>query len=183
MGLNAMYIESMVQFDTIEQTFATFKDKSKVFDHRMARIPSVNDDDSIGEAIGGSAVYMFDKGDSVKKTASWEFVKFLASTDVSAYWYVQSGYFPLNNDALKTKYVADCWKKTPNKTSMIKVRSDSVNTYKFQEPWIPGYYFYDTAIINECMLIGQGKRTVDQAVNSISKKASDTLATYARANK
>lgn len=184
-GFAAMYTDSMVQFDTIDQYFDSVAPKDrekKVFEHRMASIPSVNADDAIGSAIGGSALYMFNKGDGVKKNAAWDFVKFISSADVSAYWFVNSGYFPLNNDALNTKYVQDALSKKPAKKALVEILNNSVKYYKFQEPYMPNISVYNNTIGDQIALLAQGKQTVDQTVTYISKNAQGLINNYNKAN-
>jgi sn-glycerol 3-phosphate transport system substrate-binding protein len=148
----------------------------------MAATPSVNANDAIGSAIGGSALFMFNKNDETRKKASWDFVKFMSSVDVSAYWFINSGYFPLNNDALKTKYVQDALTQKPAKKSLLTILTNSEKYYKFQEPYMPTISVYNNAIGDQVALLAQGKQTVDQTVTNISKKAQGLLDNYNKAN-
>jgi ABC-type glycerol-3-phosphate transport system substrate-binding protein len=149
----------------------------------MARIPAINADDSMDEAIGGSTLYMFDKDNDKLKNATWDFLKFLCSVDVSAYWYVNSGYFPANNDAYNTKLVQDLWAKDSQYKIMPTVLTDGAKNYKFQSPFTPNLSNYDTTIQNNAVLVANGKRSVDEAVKAITKAADDGLAKYWAANK
>jgi sn-glycerol 3-phosphate transport system substrate-binding protein len=166
----------------IESYFAGVKDKSKTFEHRMYRIPSVNANDTVGTAIGGAALYMFDKGNETKRNATWQFVKFLCSPDVSAYFYVKSNYFPLNNDALNTKYVKDYLKATPNKKVCLDMLIESASMYKSQEAWMPSYGVFDGMTGDQCMLYFTGKQNIDKTIDNIVKKTDVLLKMYKNAN-
>jgi sn-glycerol 3-phosphate transport system substrate-binding protein len=185
-GNSTIILSSQTAYDTIETTFkgVPAKDKaSRTFDHRMYRIPTVNADDSIGTAIGGAAVYMFNKGDNARRNATWQFVKFLSTADVSAYWYVKTNYFPLNNDAINTKYVQDYLNKTPNKKVCLSILTESASTPKFQESWMPSYGMFDSLTGDQALLCNQGKQTVDETVKNIKIKTERLLTAYQNANK
>jgi sn-glycerol 3-phosphate transport system substrate-binding protein len=185
-GSAAIILSSQTVYDTIETTFKSVPQKekaTKTFEHKMYRIPTVNASDSIGTAIGGAAVYMFDRGNETTKKATWEFVKFLSTAEVSAYWYVKTNYFPLNSDAINTKYVQDYLNKTPNKKVCLGIQAESVSTPKFQESWMPYYGVFDTMTGDQTLLFCQGKQTLDETVKSIKNKTEKLLKQYANANK
>lgn len=181
-GASAMAMSSMIDYTSVRDYLAGLKDKNKVFEPKMSRLPCVNADDSVDEGAGGSAVYMFDKGDKAKKSATWDFVKFLASTDVSAYWYVNSGYYPVSNDAYNTKYVADYLDKDENIKYMATALIDSAANYKFQSPFIPSQNAYTTIVQNVSVQIAENKKSVDEGCTMIVKKAESILAEYRKAN-
>lgn len=182
-GICAMWMGTMVHYPTMQEYFASVKDKSKVFTTAMAPIPKISANDAKAEAVGGSGVYMFNRGSETSKNATWDFVKFLTSVDVSAYWYAESGYFPVNDDYINTKYVQDLIKKDPMRMVPLDIRKDSSNYYKFQEPWIPAYSVYLNTVGDQTSLLAQDKQTVDKTVTNITKKAEDLLKTYWNANK
>lgn len=49
-----------------------------------------------GVSIGGGSLWMVDKGSDDRKTAAWEFIKFMVSPEQQVYWHQQTGYFPIS---------------------------------------------------------------------------------------
>jgi len=57
--------------------------------------PNIHPDDEGGVSIGGGSLWMLNTGDEARQNASWEFVKYMISPDVQAFWNAQTGYFPI----------------------------------------------------------------------------------------
>lgn len=57
--------------------------------------PNINADDEGGVSIGGGSLWALASGDEAKEAATWEFIKYMISPDVQAFWSAQSGYFPI----------------------------------------------------------------------------------------
>lgn len=180
-GNACMFTGSIMGYEVIDDYMQTVKPEKR-FETLMARLPAVNANDSMAEAASGSYMFMFDKKDAKRKDATWQFVKFLLSVDASAYWYVASGYFPANSDALNTKYVQDDLAAKPAKKFPLTIRAESAKFYKFQEPLIPNQQKYSDLLGDQCALIGDGKATVDQALEKIKTGANTILEQYRKAN-
>ena len=57
--------------------------------------PNIHPDDKGGVSIGGGSLWMLQTGDDARQKASWEFIKYMISPDVQAFWNAQTGYFPI----------------------------------------------------------------------------------------
>lgn len=57
--------------------------------------PNINPDDQGGVSIGGGSLWMLASGNDAKQNAAWEFIKYMISPDVQAFWNAQTGYFPI----------------------------------------------------------------------------------------
>ncbi len=57
--------------------------------------PNIHPDDQGGVSIGGGSLWMLASGNEAKQNAAWEFVKYMISPDVQAFWNAQTGYFPI----------------------------------------------------------------------------------------
>ncbi len=57
--------------------------------------PNIHPDDEGGVSIGGGSLWMLNTGDDARQNASWEFVKYMISPDVQAFWNAETGYFPI----------------------------------------------------------------------------------------
>ena len=54
----------------------------------------VNSSASYGATVSGSCLVMFDSGDSLKKKATWEFIKYLTGEEVQTDFAIATGYIP-----------------------------------------------------------------------------------------
>ena len=57
--------------------------------------PNIHPDDKGGVSIGGGSLWMLASGNDARQNAAWEFVKYMISPDVQAFWNAQTGYFPI----------------------------------------------------------------------------------------
>lgn len=57
--------------------------------------PNIHPDDAGGVSIGGGSLWALASGDAAKEAATWEFIQYMISPEVQAYWNAQSGYFPI----------------------------------------------------------------------------------------
>ena len=57
--------------------------------------PNIHPDDQGGVSIGGGSLWMLASGNEAKQNAAWEFIKYMISPDVQAFWNAQTGYFPI----------------------------------------------------------------------------------------
>lgn len=57
--------------------------------------PNIHADDKGGVSIGGGSLWMLSSGSDARQKAAWEFVKYMISPDVQAFWNAQTGYFPI----------------------------------------------------------------------------------------
>lgn len=80
------------------------------FELGCAYFPRINQSSNFGATVSGAALFMFNKGDSVKTAAAWELVKFMSSAPVQARFSVATGYMPVNTgsyaEGIYTDYAA-----------------------------------------------------------------------------
>ncbi|GAA1907300.1 ABC transporter substrate-binding protein [Lapillicoccus jejuensis] len=75
--------------------------KSGGFDLGVAFYPKIRAGQG-GPAIGGASLWVDGPGhDDAEKEASWQFVKYLASSTIQAQWHTGTGYFPISKGALQ----------------------------------------------------------------------------------
>jgi len=92
------------------------------FELGIAYYPKVNAEASFGATISGAGVFMFNKGDELKKAAAWELMKYLTSAEVQAEFSVGTGYLPVNTGSVDTEVYQAMIAKTP----MAAVTMDQV---------------------------------------------------------
>ncbi|WP_018930585.1 ABC transporter substrate-binding protein [Gracilibacillus lacisalsi] len=50
-----------------------------------------------GVSVGGGSLYIMDGQPEEEMLAGWEFIKYLMEPEQQAFWYINTGYFPVNN--------------------------------------------------------------------------------------
>lgn len=65
------------------------------FEVGTAYFPKISDSDQGGVSIGGGSLWALNNEDAARQEATWEFVKFLVSSESQAFWNAQTGYFPV----------------------------------------------------------------------------------------
>ncbi len=78
-------------------------------------IPRPNEDayQKSGTIIGGASVYIFKDRPVAEQNCAWDFVKFVTSPDIQAYWHTASGYYPIRKSAYDVQIDKDWVAKYP----------------------------------------------------------------------
>ncbi|WP_277630420.1 ABC transporter substrate-binding protein [Atopococcus tabaci] len=92
-GQSAMMFGSTASLKTILDEVAG------KFEVGTAYLPKVNAEDEGGVSIGGASLWAIDGEDPEKAQATWEFVEYLISPEVQAFWNKETGYFPITTAA------------------------------------------------------------------------------------
>ena len=75
--------------------------------------PNIHKDDVGGVSIGGGSLWMLQTGNEARQNAAWEFVKYMISPEVQAFWNAQTGYFPITVATHETQAFKDNLEKYP----------------------------------------------------------------------
>lgn len=154
-----------------------------LFDVGVAELPRVNKDSSAGTGIGGSAIYLFDRGDADSKLGAWDYMKYLATPEASAEWFMQTGYFPLNMKAVDLPVVQELLKTKPQFNLPLTIAKNSFNYPKYLEPWVPSFTDMDTTVSNEIIKFSEGKQDIDATITNIDSQCKQKLSDWINANK
>lgn len=118
-GKSAMTLASTASLKQI------LEDVNGKFEVGTAYFPKINADDQGGVSIGGGSLWALNNEDEGKKAATWEFVKFLVSSESQAYWNVKTGYFPVTTDAHEEPVFKENLEKYPQFGTAIDQLHDS----------------------------------------------------------
>ncbi|MFZ4451555.1 ABC transporter substrate-binding protein [Salibacterium aidingense] len=66
-----------------------------------------------GVSVGGGSLYVMNNTSEEEQNAAWEFIKYLMKPEQQAYWYTETGYFPVNTDAFEEETVQDTLETYP----------------------------------------------------------------------
>lgn len=146
------------------------------FEVGTAYFPKVKSTDEGGVSIGGASLWALDNNDPKKLRATWEFVKFLISSESQAFWNAETGYFPVNVDAHDEDVFKENIAKYPQFETAIDQLHDSAPQYAGA---LLSVFSEARAIVEseiESML--NGNETVDEAVDSMASQINSAIEEY-----
>ncbi|AJA46648.1 sn-glycerol-3-phosphate-binding periplasmic protein UgpB [Clostridium pasteurianum DSM 525 = ATCC 6013] len=106
-GKTAMYVDSTA---VLASTLSGVGNK---FEVGTAYFPSFDGVKDGGVSIGGASLWAIDSKDKDRQKATWEFMKFMASSKEQAYWSSQTGYFSVTTKAYDEQVMKDNLAKKP----------------------------------------------------------------------
>lgn len=144
----------------------------------VAEIVRVDEKGSLATGIGGSAIYMMDRGSDDSRLASWDFVKYLATPEVSAQWFTGTGYYPMNMQAMDTEMVKERIKEDPQFGIINVILKNSAGFTDYTEPWIPSFSSTDTLVQDEIIEFSNGNQDIATTIKNIEEGATRNLEDY-----
>src|SRR5690606_40197867 len=99
---------------------STFADIGDRFELGAAFLPAPDDVEWGGVVIGGGSIWMTAGFSEEEEEAAWYFLKHLVSPESTAYWHINTGYFPVDRRALELPEVQDR-KSTRLNSSHVKI--------------------------------------------------------------
>lgn len=152
--------------------------KQNGMDLGVAEIVRVDENGSLATGIGGSAVYMMDRGDEDSRLATWDFIKYLATPEASATWFTGTGYYPMNMQAMDTDMVKDKVTADPQFGIINVILENSAGFTDYTEPWIPSFSSTDTLVQDEIIEFSNGTQDIAETISNIDNGATRNLADY-----
>lgn len=153
-----------------------------LFDVGVAELPRVNETSTSGTGIGGSAVYLFDRANKDSLLGAWDYLKYLATPEVSAKWFMNTGYYPMNTKAMELPETKEFLVKSPQFNIIKKISENSKNYKKYLEPWIPSFTDVDRIVQDEIIRFSSGSQDLDKTIVNIDSKSKQMLKDWWQAN-
>lgn len=150
------------------------------FELGVAYYPKVNDAASVGASVSGAGIFMFDKGDDLKKAAAWELMKYLTSAEVQADFAAGTGYLPVNSGATEVAIYKDMVESKPISGIGMQQLMETPSTVRSVTVG-PSVDFYNAIADNISAMLDDGW-SVDEAVETLSEELTILLDDYNRAN-
>lgn len=146
-----------------------FKDNNK---WEVSIIPQGSSGDKKATVLTGANISIM-KSTPEKQLASWLFVKYFTSKDVTARWGLDpsNGYFPVRTSALDTPTAKKFLDENPRFRQAL-----DISRFGKVEPSVSGWQESRTILENGVTAIITGKMTADQAAKDIVEKANKALA-------
>ncbi len=121
--------------------------------------------------FAGTDVIMFNTASDEQKKAAWEFMKFLVSPEITAYWAVKTGYVPVRKSALETKIWKDYVATDPRAEIPIKQIENGVF-----DPQIGVWYEIRQKVGTMFANVIYDKMSIDEAIEWATKELEKLLA-------
>ncbi|MDR2110399.1 MAG: extracellular solute-binding protein [Spirochaetaceae bacterium] len=126
---------------------------------------------SPGLSYGGGGMIMIAGQNPEKEAASWEFMKYMTSPEVSAQWMTVSGYFAVRKSSNDLKIVKDYYAVNPQVAQAAELLKYTQAQWSTDKYW-DVYAYMQTALDNT--LIGGNA----QAAGALAKAQSDSMALF-----
>ncbi len=111
---------------------STYADIGDRFEMGAAFLPAPEGVERGGVIIGGGSVWMPKDHPEEKLEAAWKFLEHLASVDSTAFWHVNTGYFPVDRRATELPEVKQLHEEFPAFRTAIDQLEASQQTYATQ---------------------------------------------------
>ncbi|MGG1552239.1 ABC transporter substrate-binding protein [Paenibacillus ferrarius] len=131
-----------------------------------------------GVVVGGASLYILNNKTEAEQKGAWEFIKYLATPEVQAYWSVNTGYFPITKKAYDDQLMKDNLVKYPQfKTAIDQLHATKAN--KATQGAVMGVFPEARQIVEGAIEETlAGKKAPKDALDAAAKSISEKLATY-----
>jgi ABC-type glycerol-3-phosphate transport system substrate-binding protein len=147
-------------------------DKGAKFNWNVAMLPQGNNGGTPVTTSYGGNVTLFKSNSPQKELAAWLFVKYFASTNVSASWSATSGYLPVRKSSADTQVVKDQFQKLPP----YKVAVTEIQQYGRPETSVKGTQDTRTFIQDAwTAIIGDPSQDPQKLLDNAVQQGNDAL--------
>ena len=152
------------------------QDVNGKFEVGTAYFPKIKSSDEGGVSIGGASLWALNNNDPKKLRATWEFVKFLISSESQAYWNAQTGYFPVTVKSQEEQVFKDNVAKYPQFQTAIDQLHDSSADYV--GALLSVFPEARATVESEIESMLNGKEDVDTAVKNMADSINKSIEEY-----
>lgn len=147
-------------------------DKGAKFNWNIGMLPQGNNGGTPVTTSYGGNVTLFKSKDPQKELAAWLFVKYFASTNVSAQWSTATGYLPVRKSSADTQTVQDQFTKLPP----YKVAVTEIQQYGRPETSVKGTQDTRTFIQDAwTALVGDPTQDPQKLLDNAAQQGNDAL--------
>lgn len=182
-GLNNLFLTQQIAFFTSSTSNLTslLTQIGGRFELGCTYFPKVNSSANPGATVSGSGLFMFNKNDSAKTAAAWEFVKFMCSAEIQARFGAATGYTPVNLGSAKEQTYAAHSAKYPQ--AEVGTRQLSETSPDMMGVIVgPSRNFY-YEIVNQVSVMLKEHRSPEDTVRSMAAALNLLLDDYIEANR
>ena len=151
------------------------------FDMGATFFPRVSEQAVYGSTLGGSSLFMFNKGCLDRMWAAWEVMKWLASPDVQARWSMGTGYLAANNLTLENadfiRFLDD------NPQFAVAMRQLEASNPNLQGIWVPSSFQFFMELRNGIIGMIENGQTPQETVDSLANALNAILDDFHEMNR
>jgi sn-glycerol 3-phosphate transport system substrate-binding protein len=173
-GQTAMFIDSTAVLRGMMDSSAG------KFELGTAFLPRPNEEafDQFGTIIGGGSLWMIKDRPDIEKECAWEFIKYMGSAPVQAYWQTMSGYFPIRKAAYEETLAVEWMAKYPPFNTAIDQLHAAPNNRVTNGGLIGVFPTARQTIEGAIEEILAGKSTPQEALDNAAKIVTDAIVEY-----
>ncbi|MBP2119693.1 sn-glycerol 3-phosphate transport system substrate-binding protein [Cohnella lubricantis] len=131
-----------------------------------------------GVVVGGASNYILNNKPEAQQKAAWEFIKYLATPAVQAYWNVSTGYFPITKAAYDEQVLKDNMVKYPQFQTAVDQLHASVNTPATNGAMMGVFPEARQIVEGAIEAVLNGQQEPQAALDDAAKQINEKLATY-----
>ena len=151
------------------------------FDMGATFFPRVNEQAVYGSTLGGSSLFMFNKGCLDRMWAAWEVMVWLASPDVQARWSMGTGYLAANNLTLHDEDFIRFLEENPQ--FEVAMRQLEVSNPNLQGIWVPSSFQFFMELRNGVIGMIEYDIPPQQAVHDLASALNAILDDFHEMNR
>ena len=182
-GLTNLFLTQQIAFFTSSTSMLTslLSQISGRFELGCTYFPKVSSSANPGATVSGSALFMFNKKDSAKTAAAWEFVKFMCSAEIQARFAIETGYTPVNLASSSQRIYSDHIAKFPQAEVGPKQLAETSPDMMGVIVGPSRNFYYE--IVNQVSTMLNERKTPEETVRTMAAALNLLLDDYAEANR
>ena len=143
--------------------------------------PRVNEQAVYGSTLGGSSIFMFNKGDLDRMWAAWEVMNFLTSPTVQARWSMGTGYLAANYQTLEKAEYTTFLENNP--LFAVAMEQLKVSNPNLQGIWVPSSFQFFMELRNGIISMLEDNKTPEETARDLETALNRILEDFHEANR
>ena len=143
--------------------------------------PRVNENAVYGSTLGGSSLFMFNKGDLDRMWAAWEVKKFLTSPEIQARWSMGTGYLAANYQTLERREYVEFLQNNP--LFAVAMKQLEISNPNLQGIWVPSSFQFFMELRNGIISMIEDDKTPAQTARDLEAALNRILDDFHEANR
>jgi sn-glycerol 3-phosphate transport system substrate-binding protein len=145
-----------------------------------APIPLADEKNIGGTVVGGNSLWILKDKPKNELLGSYQFVKFMASSEVQRLWHVKTGYFPIRSDVIQALEQEGFYLKYPLAKTAIDQLKSSANSFATQGALMGVFSEARDQVESAIERVLAGRMTAREALQRAKVQTDDSLRRYNR---
>lgn len=131
-----------------------------------------------GVVVGGASLYIMNNKPEDEQKAAWEFIKYLTTPEVQAFWNVNTGYFPITKAAYDQQVLKDNMAKFPQFQTAVDQLHASIDSSATNGAMMGVFPEARQIVEGAIESVLNGQQEPKAALDDAAKQINEKLATY-----